>query len=301
MSRTEVAMPPAEDQKITPAAGAIDRGLEFANVVGASTGVPAPAPFDLEREERRERRRKVKQERMSDKQRRYGLVLALASAFDVVISGFMFFVAFAHAYLDNGVSLYCLGIQALSHGLSSVLLSVRFFDEWRQPEDAPAGPEEGLLKQRRRIHLRREKCLSFFMGVVMLLSSAALFIKALRKWMFWDRWYMDHVDMDHDAVFATVFLAWYGVAVYAFQAVLRGAVGAVLKRSVVKYSVVASLVSLSYLFVLGVAATFEEEWSWKAEPIAAIVLAVATVGEGVRLIYTHVGDVEMRLDYDSLA
>eukprot|EP00401_Gymnodinium_catenatum_P009893 CAMPEP_0117550214 /NCGR_PEP_ID=MMETSP0784-20121206/48565_1 /TAXON_ID=39447 /ORGANISM="" /LENGTH=286 /DNA_ID=CAMNT_0005347225 /DNA_START=142 /DNA_END=1002 /DNA_ORIENTATION=- len=271
------------------------------NMVGTSTDAVTLSPFNLEREERRENRRKAKEMRVTDKQRRYGLLLALSSAFDVVISGFMLCVAFAHAYLDNGVSLYCLGIQALSHGLSSCLLAVRFFDEWRQPEDAPAGPQEGLLTSRRRLHLQREKCLSFFMGFVMLVSSMALIIKALRKWMFWDRWYMDHIGMDKDAVFATIFLAWYGVVVYTFQAILRGAAGVVLKRRVVKYSVVASMVSLSYLFVLGVAATFEEEWSWKAEPIAAIVLAAATIAEGTRLIYTHLGDVDLRLELDSLA
>jgi hypothetical protein len=259
------------------------------------------APFNPDREERRLRRRKARQERMSDKERRYGLLLGLASALDVLISGFMVCIAFGHAYLDNGVSLYCLGIQALSHALSSLLLSMRFFDEWRTPEDAPAGPEEGLLKQRRRVYLRREKCMSFFMGIVMLISSVALLVKACRKWMYWDTWYMDHTDVDRNAAFATVFLSWYGVVVYTFQAILRGTVGQVLKRKVVRYSLIASLVSLMYLFVLGVAATFEEEWSWKAEPIAAIILACATVGEGFRLIYTHYGDIDVRLDTDSMA
>merc|ERR1712232_425215 len=111
------------------------------------------------------------------KQRKYGMLLAMISAFDIVISGFMCCVAFAHGYLDNGVSLYCLGIQAFSHALSSILLTLRFYDEYQQPEDAPAGPEEGLLRQRRRVYLVREKLFSFLMGFVMLFSSVALIIK----------------------------------------------------------------------------------------------------------------------------
>lgn len=258
-------------------------------------------PFNVDKQERREQRRHARQQRMSDKERRYGLLLGLASAFDVFISGFMFCIAFSHAYLDNGVSLYCLGIQAMSHGLSSCLLAFRFLEEWRMPEDAPAGPVEGLLTQRRRVFLRRERCLSFFMGIVMLISSVALLVKAARKMMFWDSWYLDHMDVDKDALFATIFLSWYGVVVYTIQAVLRGTVGRVLKRRVVQYSLIASLISLLYLFVLGVGATFEREWSWKAEPIAAIVLATVTVAEGGRLIYSHRDDVEVRLEMDSMA
>jgi len=255
----------------------------------------------LWREERRERRFKAKQERMDEQQQRYGLLLCFTSAFDVLISGFMVCIAFAHAYLDNGVSLYCLGIQAMSHAFSSLLLALRLWDEYRQPKDAPAGPEHGLLLSRRRMYLTREKGMAFAMGFVMLLSSVALLTKAVRKMMFWDRWYLDHVGMDHDAEFATIFLAWYGVVVYGGQAALRGAVGCVLKRAVVRYSAIASLVSLLYLAVIGVAAVLEDEWSWKAEPIAAIVLAFVTVGEGIRLICTHKGDVDVKLQLDSMA
>merc|ERR1712080_372451 len=109
---------------------------------------------------------------------------------------------------------------------------------------------------------------------------------------------MDHVDMDQDAVFATVFLAWYGVVVYSGQAILRGAVGVVLKRAVIRYSVVASVVSILFLGVMAVAATLENEWSWKAEPIAAILLALGTVAEGVRLIYSNSNNVEQKLEVD---
>merc|ERR1719436_1134414 len=127
--------------------------------------------------------------------------------------------------------------------------------------------------------------LSFLMGFVMLVSSFALLLKAFRKWMYWDQWYADHVDMDHDAEFATSFLAWYGFVVYLGQAATRAWVASVLQRNVVWFSFGCSLVSLVYLFVIGAAALFEDEWSWKAEPIAALILAAGTVIEGCRMIY----------------
>lgn len=262
---------------------------------------PAVAPFNVDREERRLQRRKAKQERMSEKQRRYGLLLGLASALDVLISGSMCCIAFAHGYLDNGVSLYCIGLQALSHMMSSILLAHRFLDEWRLPEDAPAGPQEGLLKMKRRGYLRREKCMSFFMGIAMMVSSVGLVVKAARKWMYWDVWFNDHVSVDKDAKFATIFLAWYGLVVYSMHALLRGTVAPVLKRQVVTDSCCHSIVSLCYLLILGLGASFEEEWSWKAEPIVAIGLSVATIAEGTRQIYTHFGDVDLKLEADSMA
>eukprot|EP00929_Paragymnodinium_shiwhaense_P088580 TRINITY_DN4889_c0_g1_i1.p1 TRINITY_DN4889_c0_g1~~TRINITY_DN4889_c0_g1_i1.p1 ORF type:complete len:328 (-),score=87.64 TRINITY_DN4889_c0_g1_i1:360-1343(-) len=256
----------------------------------------------LWREERRERRRRLKQERMNERQKRAGVVLCVASAFDVFISGFMMCVAFAHGYLDNGVSLYCLGLQALSHALSSLLLFLRFWDEHAQPQETTDEDlDAGLLRDRRRSYLVREKVLSFAMGGVMLLSSLALAVKAIRKICYWDVWYKDHLGMDHDAEFATVFLAWYGVVVYSGQAFLRFVVGRILKRAVVRYSIAASMVSLGYLFVIGMAALAEDEWSWKAEPVAATVLACVTIVEGSRLIYTHRGSVDLKLDFDSMA
>jgi len=250
---------------------------------------------------RKGRGKKRRQERIKESHRRHCLVLSIVSTFDIAISGLMACVAFAHAYLDSGVSLYCLGMQSLSHGLSSCCLALRFFDELRLPKEAPAGPEEGLLHRRRRAYLVRERCISITMGIVMYCSSAAFLFKAIRKALFWDVWYQDHKNMDRDAAFATVFLSWYGVCVYSLQAVVRGVVGAALKRAVVRDSVAASAVSLVFLLVLGIASTFEREWSWKAEPFAAMVLAVCSIGEGTRLLCTHKGDVDRRLELDPYA
>jgi hypothetical protein len=276
-------------------------GFSSSDVAGKGLVVADASKDLLWKEQRRARRRRAKQERMSEKQRRYGLLLCVSSSFDVLISGFMICVAFAHAYLDAGVSLYCLGIQALSHMLCSMLLAFRFWDEYWQPEDAPAGPEDGLLKQRRRTYLVREKFMSFVMGFFMLISSVALLLKAIRKYYYWDVWHKDNLNLDQDAEFATKFLAWYGVAVYSGHAALRYAVHSLLQREVVRHGLRISLISLAYLAVLGASAALEDEWSWKAEPLAAIVLAIITTEEGARLIYTHRGDVDIRLELDPWA
>lgn len=226
------------------------------------------------------------------------LGLTIASGFDIVISSIMTGVAFSHGYRDNGVSLFCLGVQSLSHGLSSMLLMVRFMGELALPVPAPAGPNPSFLRQKRRRVYVREKLLSIFMGIAMLISSIALLYKAIRKIKFWDRWYMDHVDMDMDVKVATIFLSWYGVVVYGAQAFLRGYVAKLVQRDVVWYSFIASLVSLAFLFVLGVAAILEEEKSWKAEPIAALILATFVSIEGARAIYLNLGDVEVKLQQD---
>jgi len=244
----------------------------------------------------------VQQEGLSPSQRRWALWLSVMSLFDLAISGTMIFVALSHAYRDNGVSLYCLAIQAFSHLVSSLLLALRFCSEYRLPQDAPGiGVERGLLRAKRRDFLVREQGMSVIMGIVMLISSVALLFKAFRKMRFWDKWYLDHHDEDEDVEEATVFLAWYGFIVYSGQAFVRFVAGRKLQRDVIWHAFAASCVSLVFLLVLAIAATEEREWSWKAEPIAAMTLSFVTLAEGVRIIYNHFDDVDNRLDNDPRA
>merc|ERR1711933_36256 len=135
------------------------------------------------------------------------------------------------AYRANGVSLYCLGIQAISHFMSSLLLIFRFCGEIALPDTLSA--QEGLIRRRRRSFLVREQILSECMGIVMLISSAALLFKAFRKLSFWDKWYLDHTGMDMEAERATEILAWYGFAVYALQAGFRCSAARRLRRNIV--------------------------------------------------------------------
>jgi len=274
-----------------------------ANIIGigdeASSHETAPFKVD-QRLERADTQAEVKQEGLTETQRKLAMYLALWSTGDIFLSGFISIIAFAHAYRDTGVSLYCLGIQAISHALSSVLLALRFFGEFRLPTQAPAGVK-GLLRKRRRRYLVREKYLNTLMGVVMLMSSAALIFKAIRKIKYWNTWYLDHVGLDEDVVTASTFLACYGCALYTIHAVFRGYCGYVMKRAVVWNGFITSVVSLLFLLVIAVAVSFEHEHAWKAEPIAAIILSVVTTSHGGHLIYSHCFDVDERLINDPRA
>jgi len=276
-----------------------------AQVYGTAVGDPSSescghkgdshGPFDEEQHDG------VEQEGLSESQRKVALLAVWASFMDVGVSGSIIVIALAHAYRDNGVSLYCLSIQAFSHLMSSVLLGIRFWCEYQMPQDAPAGIGEGLLRQRRRAHLLREQQVSVLMGLVMLISVIGLLFKAFRKLRFWDKWHLDHIGLDEDAATATEFLAWYGAAVYTLQAGMRLLVAVRLRRAFAWHGFVTSIVSLLFLLVLAIGATEEKEWSWKAEPIAAIVLSGVMLVEGIRVIYNHFDDVDQRLLNDSRA
>jgi hypothetical protein len=246
----------------------------------------------------------VKQEALTSHERRWALWLAVMSTFDIAISGTMIAVAVAHAVRDNGVSLYCLSIQAFSHMLSSILLAARYFGEYCLPQtqDAPGiGVENSLLRVKRRTTLVREQTMSVLCGIVMLISSVAMLFKAFRKLRYWDIWHEDHLLMDEDIRETTVFLTWYGVVVYGGQVLVRYIAGKKLRHAVIWNACVASTMSLLFLLILAIAATEEKEWSWKAEPIAAMALSACCLAEGIRIVYNHLDDVEERLDRDARA
>lgn len=241
----------------------------------------------------------VRQEPLSGNEHWWGGIVLLASAFDLPASLCLLVVAFKYAYRGNGVSLYCLGIQAVSHWLSSLLLVLRFGSEMchRQHDgDSSAG-----LLERRRAVLYREQGISVLMGIVMLISSVSLMFKAVRKFRFWDKWYLDHNFMDQEVEAITEWLAWTGFVAYALQAMLRGSAACKMRVSIVGQACVASIVSLLFLLVLGFAASYEREWSWKAEPIAALGLALFMIVEGIRIIFNHFDDMDDRLRYDPCA
>eukprot|EP00418_Pyrodinium_bahamense_P050310 CAMPEP_0179186910 /NCGR_PEP_ID=MMETSP0796-20121207/92721_1 /TAXON_ID=73915 /ORGANISM="Pyrodinium bahamense, Strain pbaha01" /LENGTH=285 /DNA_ID=CAMNT_0020890931 /DNA_START=22 /DNA_END=880 /DNA_ORIENTATION=+ len=252
-----------------------------------NTGLRNRSPNTSRDPDEEEEENYVQQHVPTADEQRWNLFVVLAAVADIVITGITVIVAFRFAYRANGVSLYCLGIQGVSHFISSVLLAVRF--------------NGNALRQHRRVHLVREQILSECMGVVMLISAAALLFKAFRKIKFWDKWYLDHRDMDSEAEWATEFLAWYGFSMYVMQAVFRFIAARKLRRSILWHGFVASVVSLVFLFVLGFAASYEKEWSWKAEPIAAIALSFVTLFEGVRIIILHLDDMDTRLKFDPRA
>jgi len=244
------------------------------------------------------------QEPLTPDERTWAKGLVAITGLDILSSGTVVIVSFSHAYRDDGVSLACLGMQALSHWISSVLMVTRFLMELRpiaRYELSSGLSEEALLHGKRRRSLAREQVLSITMSIVMLLSSCAMLFKAMRKFKMWDRWYTDHTDMDNDVQQTTEVLAWWGFSTYAIQAGVRLVAACKLQRSIVWHAFVASVVSTLFLLVLGIAAVEEKEWSWKAEPIAAMVLSVVVVFEAVRIVYMHFDDVDFRMRYDPRA
>lgn len=243
----------------------------------------------------------LKQDLPTQDDSKWSLYVSLVSGFDIICSFVVLVTAFRFAYRDNGVSLYCLGFQALSHLFSSVLLTVRFVGEYQFSVTESQSQTTGLLRRHRRDYLLREQGVSVCMGIVMLISSASLLFKAFRKIKFWNKWHLDHQDFDYEVEWVTEFLAWYGFAFYILQAVFRFVAARKLQRAILWHGFVASVVSLIFLLVLGFAASYEKEWSWKAEPIAAIILSFVTLIEGVRIIIMYLDDMETRLRFDPRA
>lgn len=239
----------------------------------------------------------VSQQALDDNEKKWAYATAVTCGLDLVASTTILSVAFKYAYRDNGVSLWCMGFQAFSHELSSLLLMLRLVSELAFYRSEGAA-DAGLLRQRRKKSLIREQGLSVLMGCVMLISAAALLFKAFRKIKFWNKWYLDHKDMDKEAAEVTDWLAWWGFGIYTVQALFRFFAGRRLRQSLVWHCFFASVVSLAFLLVLAIAAYEEKEWSWKAEPIAAIALAFFTLVEGIRIIYNHFDDMETRLQHD---
>jgi len=261
----------------------------------------------------------VKQELLTEEERVWGGYVAAASAFDIFSSAVVSAVAFFFAYRTHGVSLVCLGLQSVSHLLSSLLLALRFVAERRisvfgayaaaAAGGPPGGSEDsdeaeetaGLLKRHRRQFLGREQGLHMGMGIVMLISSVGLAYQAFTKVERWNSWYKDHTGMDQEVQFVTECLAWYGSAVYLMQAVFRYCAAEKLRRTVLWSAFTASLVALVFLVILGFSASYQKEWSWKAEPFAALVLAMATLIEGLRLLVFMTEDADLRMRFDSRA
>merc|ERR1712183_339606 len=112
------------------------------------------------------------------------------------------------------------------------------------------------------------------MGLMLMISSCAIIYKAFLKLKRWETWYTykDQDRMNKEAEHVSQWLAWTGFAMYSVQAVVRCMGARKVQCTTLSHASVVSVICLVYLLVLGVAAVEEHEWSWKAEPIAAIVL-----------------------------
>jgi len=54
-----------------------------------------------------------------------------------------------------------------------------------------------------------------------------------------------------------------------------------------------------FCYVLGISASYQKEWSWKAEPICAAFLAIGSCIEGMRILYVYFDDADWILTHHS--
>jgi len=242
----------------------------------------------------------LEQEALTPQENCWALVLLAFSSLDLLASACLAGFAFSYAYRDEGVSLYCLGIQAISHLCSSLVLVMRFMWEMLPAREDDSGVSDGcLLREQRRRDLHREQAFAITMGLAMMVSCAGLLFKAFRKIKFWDVWYLDHAAQDKEIEKVTDLMAWWGFGGYVVQAMLRLLGARRLRRSIVWHAFAVSTVSLLFFLALGVAASYEREWSWKAEPVAAIILVFVMLCESIRMVINHLGDVDLMLGQHS--
>eukprot|EP00403_Amphidinium_massartii_P013960 CAMPEP_0178413834 /NCGR_PEP_ID=MMETSP0689_2-20121128/22729_1 /TAXON_ID=160604 /ORGANISM="Amphidinium massartii, Strain CS-259" /LENGTH=288 /DNA_ID=CAMNT_0020035113 /DNA_START=92 /DNA_END=958 /DNA_ORIENTATION=+ len=246
----------------------------------------------------------VKQEILTMKERQMAIFLATACLPDLFLGSTVVGVAMFHAWRESGVSLYCLGLQAIAHMISSLLLLVRLIGEYRFPDEENV-LNTGLLREKRLKDLKRERFFSILMGVVLMLSSTTLLFKALRKFSVWQTWYMDKQSLYRDVAWATKFLALYGVVMYLTHASVRLYCYFKLEARIIFQGFVVSVISVAFLFVLWLASGYEQmksdsyEYKWKAEPIAALILSIATLAEAIYIVSRHMKAAEYYLQTSS--
>lgn len=245
------------------------------------------------------------QEALSSREQVAAGILILTSMLDVVVSGAIAVVAVKSAYQNDSSSLACLATQAVSHIASSISLISRFIGDIlparERTFESDEVPDALLLAVRRRRDLVREKAISIAMGIFLVVFACGLVVKAWRKIEHWDSWYLDHEFQDRDIFQITNILAWWGFAAYALQSISRFAAAHEIRRSCVWHAFSISFVSVLFLLVLGVGTSYQREWSWKAEPIAAAALVFICLCEAAFIIYSQLGSVDKMLQQDTRA
>ena len=53
-----------------------------------------------------------------------------------------------------------------------------------------------------------------------------------------------------------------------------------------------SFVTCLFCFIMGIGASYQKEWSWKAEPICATILSLLCCAEGMRVVYIYFDDID---------
>lgn len=157
------------------------------------------------------------------------LGLAFASCVDLVVSGILVCVSFIHGYSNNSVLLCCLGLQASSHWVFSLLLLSRLLLEYWFRED------RALLQRHRYWHVQLEINAHKLVGAVMLLVSGICFSLAMGE---------NEDSFDRDVVWISKFLPIYGVSVYFLHTGFRVITLQHLDQTIIRNCFVVSFITL---------------------------------------------------------
>mmetsp|Transcript_28626 Transcript_28626/g.51899 ORF Transcript_28626/g.51899 Transcript_28626/m.51899 type:complete len:310 (-) Transcript_28626:188-1117(-) len=261
------------------------------------------------------------EDNLTDGERRWALIIVISSGLDVIVSSCIMAFALDFAIRHSAVSLYGLAVQALSHIASSLTLLLRFLGAMRIKQTAPldasgdshADLDENQLESsvadkggpgstsRYRQDLVKEQAIAIAMGTVLMLASAGLSIAAAMKMRFWSRLQIEHSKEDVNIGNFTRDLSWWGCASYSFQGLLRLLSARTLRKSIVLHASLVTVTSMLFFLILAIAASLEREWSWKAEPIAAMVLAAICLLEGMRVIGNNLESVDLKLKREALS
>mmetsp|Transcript_13052 Transcript_13052/g.29660 ORF Transcript_13052/g.29660 Transcript_13052/m.29660 type:complete len:292 (-) Transcript_13052:49-924(-) len=212
-------------------------------------------------------------------------VTVLSCVLDLINGGALIGVAIHFGFKDVAASLGAAAVQVATHCASSLLLLVRLLGDLVPPPEEPEAPlanaatTDCLLRARRKRDVSREEATGRVMDVMVVFSCITIFALAARKALLWEQWYqLQHEQMDAEVARVSGLAAWFCLAAYVLQALLRFAVARHRHAKFIWHCWMISCVSAIAFATLAVASTFEQHW-WKAEPIAAIVLAFVMLGQ----------------------
>mmetsp|Transcript_158 Transcript_158/g.427 ORF Transcript_158/g.427 Transcript_158/m.427 type:complete len:293 (-) Transcript_158:38-916(-) len=215
----------------------------------------------------------------------WATITLLSCVLDLINGAALIGVAIHFGFKDVASSLGAAAMQILTHCASSLLLLVRLLGDLVPPPEEPQEPlanaatTDCLLRARRKRDVSREEAVGRVMDVMVVFSCITIIGLAARKAILWEEWYEgQHEEMDAETARVTGLAAWFCLAAYMLQALLRFAVARHRHARFVWHCWMISCVSAMAFATLALASTFERHW-WKAEPIAAVVLVFVMLGQ----------------------
>jgi hypothetical protein len=211
------------------------------------------------------------------------LLLHGSSAVSIVFCTALIIFAGTHGEEDEAYSLLALGLYAFCEAFTSGILMWRF------------SQAQGCVKFGKERAVKAKLCernVNVLVGIVLLIASAVFFMRAFMKLQFWVH-DAAHAVLDEDAAHVAKVLAWPTIILYSLIAPIRCYLSRVLDSGFIQDGAVTAIVALLFAGVVG-SVDIAEHWysySWRAEPIAALVLAMVLFCAGMRVIVMNMGEV----------